>query len=177
MTTTFLIGVIAGLVTVAIIFKIAGKFVGAHAFNSNDYDERQLLVRGNAYRYAFYTAIILMGIWMIIAEFISDLPVTTGLALFIIILVSIDVYAVYSILNDAYFGVKYDKRRYFGFFLIIIAINLIGGISNIVNRDISIPFGLMECANIAITVAFLPLVILLAIKTFGSKEDVEDEES
>lgn len=177
MTTTFLIGVIGGLITVAVIYKLAAKFTGASTFCKDNFDERQLLVRGNAYRYAFYTALILMAVLMIIGEFIPVLPVTTGLALFIIMLISIDVYAVYSILNDAYFGVKYDKKRYFVFFLIIIAMNLIGGVTNIMGSEIAVPYGLLECANIVVAAAFLPLLILLGIGAFTDKEDEEDEES
>ena len=177
MTTTFLIGVIAGLITVAVIYKLAAKFTGASAFCKDNFDERQLLVRGNAYRYAFYTILILMAAWMILGEFISTLPITTGLALFIIMLISIDVYAVYSIKNDAYFGVKYDKRRYFIFFLVIIAMNLIGGIANIMGNEITAPFGLMECANIAVAAAFLPLLVLMGISAFNDREESDDEES
>lgn len=177
METSFLIGVVAGLITVGVIFKLARKFTGADVFSKDNFDERQLLVRGNAYRYAYYTALVLIAAWMIVSEVITTLPVTPGLALLIIMMISIDVYAVYSILNDAYFGINYDKRRYFIFFLVVVAMNLFGGVVNILGDEVTAPYGLLECANLVVAVSFIPLLVLMGIKSGKDKEDEEDEES
>ena len=153
------------------------KITGRDCFSKDNFDERQLLIRGNAYRYAYYTALMLLAVWMIISEVFTSMPVTSGLAVFIIMMISIDVYAIYSILNDAYFGINFDRRRYFIFFLVVVAMNLIGGVVNIIGNEVTAQFGLLECANLTVAVGFVPILVLMGLKSGKDKEDDEDEES
>lgn len=180
MTIEFLIGVIAGLITVAIVLTIMKKVSGKDCFSEDSFDERQAAVRGKAYKYAFYTDLSLSAIWMIVTEFVSSLPVTTGLALFIIMMISVTVYAVYSIMNDAYFGMGFNIKRYFIFMIVIIGINLAFGIMNFFDSGIALPYSLGDGANLTIAVTFLPVFIAMGMKLLEYKrEDKEenDEES
>ena len=178
MKTEFVIGVIAGIITVAIVFKIAYKLTGKSYFNSENYDERQELVRGKAYRYAFFTGLFLDLVWMLTTELTSALPVTDSLALFIIMMISIDVYAIYSVVNDAYFGVGTNSKRYTWFLLVVVAINLTGGITTIVNHGIALPLGLTGSANLVVAIAFLPIFAAMGLKAMKTgEEESEDEES
>ena len=65
------VGLLVGLILVAVFFKIANRDHRA----KTDYDERQREIRGNGYRYAFYTLVIYdtVLIFMEVAEI--SLPV------------------------------------------------------------------------------------------------------
>ena len=57
------VGILVGLIIAAVLIVIANK----NRKFKTEYDERQLKVRGDAYRYAFYTVVIWEAILFILA--------------------------------------------------------------------------------------------------------------
>ena len=150
------------------------------AIDNNDFDERQELIRGKAYKYGFFTMMIMTLFVMAAIEFNISLPVTASLAMFIALLISIDVYAVYSIINDAYFGVGTNKMRYCIFFIIIMAVNLFAGISNLnsmAGTGRNMVLGFSDGANLCVALAFLPILVIMIVKILEEKKELNDEES
>ena len=176
----FSTGLFAGILSALLIYLLVAQFTKKEKLNNNDFDERQELIRGKAYKYGFFTMIIMTLFVMAAIEFNISLPVTASLAMFIALLISIDVYAVYSIINDAYFGIGTNKMRYCIFFVIIIALNLVGGASNLNNLAKSgekIVLGFSDAANLCVALAFLPILVIMIVKILEEKKELNDEES
>jgi hypothetical protein len=106
------------------------------------YDERQLIYQGKAYKYAFYTLLIYSG--LILAAFIAGdaagtykLPIDNSILILVGIMLSVLVFAIYSILKDAYFRMNENKKFLLGVFWVLAAVNLGLGIFHVINGDIA----------------------------------------
>lgn len=106
------------------------------------YDERQLIYQGKAYKYAFYTLLIYSG--LILAALIAGetvrtykLPVDNSTLILVGIMLSVLVFAIYSILKDAYFRMNENKKFLLGVFWVLAAVNLGLGIFHVINGDIA----------------------------------------
>ena len=112
----------AGL-TVGILIGLVLAFALILISNNNrkvrtEYDERQLRVRGDAYRYAFYSVIICEVILLILEFGEVVLPIPAYVLHFGGILIGVLVLCTYCIWKDAYWGLNNNRRRY-GIILIV----------------------------------------------------------
>ena len=108
------IGILIGLVLAVALILIANnnrKF-------KTEYDERQLRVRGDAYRYAFYSVIICEVILLILAIGEFTLPIPEYVLHFGGILIGCLVLSGYCIWKDAYWGLNNNRKRY-GIILVV----------------------------------------------------------
>ena len=98
-----------------------------------EYDERQLRVRGDAYRYAFYSVIICEVILLILEFGEVSLPTPAYVLHFGAIIIGCLVLCTYCIWKDAYWGLNNNRRRY-GIILVVAgllnAIPLFGALSH-----------------------------------------------
>jgi len=87
---------------------IVGVF-GVLTFNSKkskeEYDERQLAVRGRGYTYAYFTVMILSILHIFTKDMVS-LPVSNELISLIILFISGIVLNIYIVFHDAYYIYK-----------------------------------------------------------------------
>ena len=108
------IGILIGLILAVALILIANnnrKF-------KTEYDERQLRVRGDAYRYAFYSVIICEVILLILAIGEFTLPIPEYVLHFAGILIGCLVLSGYCIWKDAYWGLNNNRKRY-GIILVV----------------------------------------------------------
>ena len=108
------IGILIGLILAVALILIANnnrKF-------KTEYDERQLRVRGDAYRYAFYSVIICEVILLILAIGEFTLPIPEYVLHFGGILIGCLVLSGYCIWKDAYWGLNNNRKRY-GIILVV----------------------------------------------------------
>ena len=131
MSTSYGAGLAFGIVTALIIFALVWKF--SKRSMKGTFDERQELVRGRGYKYACFTMLGLLVLDLLIESLdaFETLPVTRSLAIFIMILAGVMVYALYCIKNDSYFGVGTDTRTYRAVMWIVIVCNAISGFSGL----------------------------------------------
>ena len=127
----------AGL-TVGILIGLILAFALILISNNNrkvrtEYDERQLRVRGDAYRYAFYSVIICEVILLILEFGEFSLPTSAYVLHFGAIIIGCLVLCTYCIWKDAYWGLNNNRRRY-GIILVVAgllnAIPLFGALSH-----------------------------------------------
>ncbi|MBQ8326608.1 MAG: hypothetical protein IJX86_06010 [Lachnospiraceae bacterium] len=97
-----IVGVLVGLAIVAIILTLTkkGKEVKCK------FDERQELVRGRGFKYAFFTILIGNAVVFLLETAQISLYMSAGIAAMIIALLGICVYANYCIWNDGYFALN-----------------------------------------------------------------------
>ena len=175
---SYILGFIVGLLLVAVIVLLYKKATGTSAA---EYDERQQMLRGIGYKYAYFTLLGIGVVAMLIMELGIKLPINGLLLYFAGILISLLVYVGYCVRKDAYLGLNQNYNRYIALCVAVAVFNLIplvGGImskSLIVNGMISDTYGL----NILCILAFTAVGIMLAVKKAGEKtEEVDfDEES
>ena len=108
------IGILIGLILAVALILIANnnrKF-------KTEYDERQLRVRGDAYRYAFYSVIICEVILLILAIGEFTLSIPEYVLHFGGILIGCLVLSGYCIWKDAYWGLNNNRKRY-GIILVV----------------------------------------------------------
>ena len=86
------------------------------------YDERQLKIRGDAFKLGFFATLIANGIIMSLAA--SGLDKCLGMnAYFIPIFIGIVTQMSYSVFKDAYFGINNKNKSYLVFMAVIGLIN------------------------------------------------------
>ena len=176
MSTSYAAGLAFGIVTALIIFAVIWKF--SKKSMKGTFDERQELVRGRGYKYASFTMLSLLVIDLLIESLgaFETLPVTRTLAIFIMILAGVMVYALYCIKNDSYFGVGTDSRTYRAVMWIVIVCNAVSGFTGLKDgamEDGKLAFG--PCASLLFCIAFCIIMITLAVKGRRSAEEAEDE--
>ncbi len=156
----------AGL-TVGILVGLILAFALILISNNNrkvrtEYDERQIRVRGDAYRYAFYSVIICEVILLILAFGEFTLPVPEYVLHFGGILIGCLVLCTYCIWKDAYWGLNNNRRRY-GIILVVSgllnAIPLFGALSHKTTLDF--PF-----VNLLTCIMLLVVGVELLLKQF-----------
>ncbi len=99
-------GVITGIIVLAAALLIRKRRGGQEAV----YDERQEAIRGRGYKYAYYTAMALSLIYAVCFMDGSAMLIDPALGVMAIIWISGLVLAVYTIWQDAYWGID-EKRR------------------------------------------------------------------
>lgn len=178
MSTSYAADLAFGIVTALIIFALVWKF--SKRYMKGTFDERQELVRGRGYKYACFTMLGLLVLDLLIESLdaFETLPVTRSLAIFIMILAGVMVYALYCIKNDSYFGVGTDTRTYRAVMWIVIVCNAISGFSGLREgaiEDGKLAFG--PCASLLFCLAFVIIMISISVKqrNLAKEEAAEDD--
>ncbi|WP_068449000.1 hypothetical protein [Caviibacter abscessus] len=147
------LGIIIGmLVSVIIVYFIKKKYINENEFI---YDERQQIIRGEAYKYAFFLMIFAVLFFSLFEIKLFDK--TTNV--FIPIYIGISVYTIYCIFNYAYFYRNMSKKKYIiKIFIILLFLYLTKNIFKI---------------NIIYIILLSVLLICLVIKYFIDKKEVD----
>ena len=138
---------------------------------SNQYDERQLLIQGKAYKYAFFTLLtyfLAIGILTVVLE--RDFATTYVYSLIGLCLAMI-VYVTYSLFNDAYIGRDRSKNLSTGFVFLIGVCNagpaLFRFDEMLVNGILQIPIG-----QLVMGLTFIYMGIILVVKKQIDKREL-----
>ena len=113
-TLAWLIGIVVGIILVLIILM----FVNKDGRLKTKYDERQLLVRGKAYKYGFFACLISNAVFMFFMTGDFGFEVFGYSIFFFPILIGVTVQVTYCIFKDGYVGLNTNMTR----FIIIIAV-------------------------------------------------------
>lgn len=108
------VGILIGLIIAVALILIANN----NRKVRSEYDERQLRVRGDAYRYAFYSVLIYEVIVFILEFGEFSLPFEGYVTHFAGIIIGVLVLSGYCIWKDAYWGLNNNRKRY-GIILVI----------------------------------------------------------
>jgi len=171
----FVLGFFTGLIIVLIVALVIALIVKKKNGPAK-YDERQELLRGRAFKYAFLVLIAYLCLNGL-------LQVGTGLewadlmtSSFIGICLSVTVFVVICIMNDAYFAFNQKPKFYLVMFGVLIAVNLTIGIFNLTNEDVRfVTDGKLNfhVLSFIVVVIFLAVFIALAIKTLMAKRQAD----
>ena len=139
-----------------------------------EYDERERLVRGEAYRYAF-TAIVLFAAFHIFALLLLGHPLMAdGVSSLLGIFLAIAVFAVYSIRNNAFKTMHTERgfRSYSILLVLVVILNVVGGFSSLQGGNLiedgilQMPISSFACAG-----CFLAVLIAMFMQHSANKKE------
>ena len=185
MSIYYLLGVICGvalgLVLVAVLVWLTRKLGGKIDLNikKGAYDERQLLARGVAYKYAFFTLMIGMVIIALMEE-IAGIKLFMSMAgVWVVVCISLAVFATICIVKDAYMSLYENAKGVVIMFSAIGLLNIAIGIGNIVDGMPLIENGVLSvrCANLIVGLLFVYILpVFIGRVIYNNKQLEEDEE-
>ena len=126
------------------------------------YDERQEIVRGKAYKYAFFTMLIFGALYMYCSLFIESELLLASVALMIDMFIGLVVYAVYSIWNDAFATLNGISKSYIIFLACTVVLNLGNAIGTIKDGSI-IANGTLTLDSISLVCAISLTIVLVTM--------------
>ena len=126
------------------------------------YDERQEIVRGKAYKYAFFTMLIFGALYMYCSLFIESEFLLASVALMIDMFIGLVVYAVYSIWNDAFATINGISKSYIIFLVCTVVLNLGNAIGTIKDGSI-IANGTLTLDSISLVCAISLTIVLVTM--------------
>ena len=174
--SAYMLGVIIGIsvgVILAIFFLWWTKKDGRMRCK---WDERQLLIRGNGYKYSFFTVIILLYLYTMIGSEIKGFPMDSQAACILIILVGAVINIVYCIWNGAYFSLNENRKRVLMVFALLGAVNLLIGIRHLVRGD-AFTDGVLNGlnANLFCGILFVIIFVTLFLRMLIPEKDYDEE--
>ena len=163
------VGIVVGLILAVALVLIANN----NRKVRTEYDERQLRVRGDAYRYAFYTVVIWEAVLLVLAVGEFNLPVPAYVLHFAGVIAGLAVLTSFCIWKDAYWGLNNNRRRYG---IILVAAGLLNAIpifGSMAGRESSdFPY-----VNTLVCVMLLAIGVELLLKQLQEKREERDGES
>lgn len=159
-------GVVIGLLLVAFIFKMTrndGSF-------KCKFDERQELVRGRGFKYAFFTLITYNMSFALINPVLEKEFMDDSIKAFLGVLLAVLVYACYCIWHEGYFSLNENPKRVLIAFAIIALCNLIIGIIQISHHGILVDGKItFRSTNLFCALAFVIIFLTLLLKSISKQ--------
>ena len=118
-----MIGVTIGIIVGLIIAIFIIRYVNRNKKLTTEYDEMQKQIRGEGYKYAFYSVMILEAVLCVLTLGVV-LPAESYVVHFFAIFVGITVQACYCIWKGAYIGQNTNLQRYVILMAIVSVLNL-----------------------------------------------------
>ena len=148
---------------------------------SKQFDERQLLKRANAFRFGFFCMLGGNAVLMILLTWRQWTDrVETLFTLIAVFMTAFLVFAVYCILNDAFFGNKENPKGYIGICFAVIFLQVMTVVSFWGKHKTLLDNGkvtMTPCGNALIGVTFLIIAITIIVKLAINRKERDDEES
>jgi len=172
-TIGLIVGFIVGLLIDAILIIMCNK----NKKLKTEYDERQKIIRGEAYKYGFYFAMIYTGLIAILSITELDMIFTLDQLLISGIILSVTLVCAYSIWNNAYWGLNNDTRKYKLVFFAGFILNAIVVIIAFANGEMIIDGKFQtQFVNLMCTCMFLILTIVMIAKKKATESDEANED-
>lgn len=163
------LGLMALLVVIGLVVgKLAGKKLGKAEF-----DERQQLARGKAYKSGFYTLLAGLLAVYLLPNLTEWQPKDPALLPFAVICIGVTVFACVAVANDAYLGIRQNPRVMLLVLGIIVAGNLLAGFSAMESVGFADGITVENSMNFIIAVMGLIILTALAVRL---RMAVRDEE-
>ncbi len=171
------IGVVVGVLVGIIVAIISIKASNSNGKLKSEFDERQNVILGKGYKYAAYTAWILMGIEIVLKIVEIDTHIDDAAMLFTIICISLMVSVSYAIFKDAYFAQNNKIKSYIVLFVVLTLVNGGAGIAYIcsgamvVNGVLTWKVINLECAMLFVIIGIEYLIKYIVDRNSGQEEE------
>ena len=138
------------------------------------YDERQQLVQGKGFQYAFFSLLIYNAICILLITGFDNLIISNEDLIFFGIILGVFIYAAYCVWHDGYFSLNEKPKRVILSLAFCAVINFFAGILNLSQQGF-IQNGVLTNHFISFSCAIMLLLLLLviAIRYHRKKSEVE----
>ena len=160
-------GLFVGLMLVAVIYSLKIK-----KNTGCEFDERQQLMRGKAFKYGFIAMLVYLftyGILTDMAGFSFGDNLTPSV---IAVLVGVGTFATVCIWKDAYFALQEKAKPFILLDFLLMLINFINAYSHLRDSSRKTNAGYL---NLATALVLLCILITMGVKTISEKRHVEME--
>ena len=171
----FAIGAVVGVALVAVVIRL---LLGKRTKRSREYDERQQLAIGKGYKYGYYTLLIYLAVYALVDQMTGARWCSVYTGAFIGVLLSVGVFGVICIRNDAYLPLRESPGRYISIFMILGGLNVVLGVVHYIEEGTFMEDGILS-ASIVNPLAGMLLLFLaaaLAVKTLSEKRAERETE-
>lgn len=142
-------------------------------FNRDEYDERQVLARGRAFMWGFFTLMICLMVYGML-DMLIDRWCDTLTGCIICIYVALLVFASICIKQDAFAGIGKNRKRNLTVLLVLTLANMFFGVENITGGDV-VRDGLLTFRSVSLIVGATTGVVLLIYWLHGLRDRGEEE--
>lgn len=172
MNTEKALGIVAGVMIVAVFAGIAAMIARKKGVGRGQYDERQQIARGKAFTAAYATLLVYLAFWLILRSmeapfFMESLSVMLGG------LLSIAVFVGHSIFHDAYFKASESPRAWIGILCAIGLVNLGIGMGQLL-RGGTLAERLYDNINLFVGALFAVILACILVKRAIDRQSAED---
>lgn len=131
----------------------------------NDYDERQILARGRAFMWGFFSLMICLMVYGL-TDMLIEPWCDTLTGCIICICVSLLVFAVICIRQDAFAGIGQKRKRNLTVLLVLTLANLLFGVSHIIDGDL-LRDGVLSFRSVSLIVGITTGIVLVVYFVHG----------
>ena len=142
-------------------------------FNRDEYDERQVLARGRAFMWGFFTLMICLMVYGML-DMLIDRWCDTLTGCIICICAALLVFASICIKQDAFAGIGRNRKRNLTVLLVLTLANLFFGARNLMEGDIVVD-GLLTFRSVSLIVGAMTGVVLLMYWLHGLRDRGAEE--
>ena len=142
-------------------------------FNRDEYDERQVLARGRAFMWGFFTLMICLMVYGML-DMLIDRWCDTLTGCIICICVALLVFASICIKQDAFAGIGRNRKRNQTVLLVLTLVNLMFGVSHVIDGAL-LRDGVLCFRSVNLIVGVTTGLVLLVYWLHGLRERGEAE--
>lgn len=172
----YIVGIFAGVIFGVVMFLIY-LVRTRRRFGKCEFDERQELARGKAFKYGFFTSLIYFGLLSLGGIMAAGDWMRSPLWVYVGVCLTVGVFAGNAIWNDAYFSMNETPKFYIYLFIALAALNLFGGIRGIVHGGSKAGDLLLgeNSLNLCLGVTLFCLLVVLGVKWLWDKKTGEED--
>lgn len=179
----YVLGFVCGFFAVFIVSYITKRILRkrgtfGHTENGSQYDERQILARGKAFKYGYFATMFGCILQLYLEQYVEQF-FTRQVMVFSVILIGVLVFVSICIFRDAYLGLSEKPIPVICLFLVISVINFIPSITDVVKRGTLLnKEGVFSDINFLCGCLLLIVALLIIIKSFflNACEDGDEHE-
>lgn len=174
MSMEYLLGILCGAAVGVILVVLILKWTKKDGSSKCKFDERQQLVRGRGFKYAFFSLVICNAVYAAVdagmEEKLIDAPVGVSAG----VVISAVVYACYCIWNEGYFALNENPKRVLAAFVLIALLNF-GVFAGNVMKNGMLEDGVLNvsCMNLLCGVMFLVVFAVMLAKWIQNKREAD----
>lgn len=144
----------------------------------NHFDEMQLIKRAKGYKIGYFILLIGLTAYAGLSAYNPDLKnrVEPTIAVFIIMMISILIFAIYCIFNEAFFTIGENSKGYAMVCVAMILLNGIGGYNSISEGEFLKDgvLGYDGTGNLIVTAVFTVILICIIVKSIMNKREADE---
>lgn len=174
MSMEYLLGIVCGVAIGLILIMFLLKWTKKDGSSRCKFDERQQLVRGRGFKYAFFSLVICNAVYAAADTVMEDKLMDVPMGICSCVVISVGVYACYCIWNEGYFALNESPKRVLVAFILIALLNFAVFARSVIRNGI-FENGVLStgCMNLLCGVLFLVIFAVLLLKQMQNRREAE----